>query len=312
MPSFFERVLAAPEYVVDEVTPSIVFSSTSVTMTLRGQAFANAVSHCMLVATGTIVTGTRQTFSTISCTFPTIPVGAHRIKVQFAGMGWSPASPMFDAFPSPIISSIFPTLIPRVGGTVITVSGSDFSDIGMTCQFFVGTDFFKESSVTFVSSTRVTCIPPTSSTTLSNVGLALAISPFQNVLLDSPRATFIGRKAWNLRGFSAMNASSPSLFPNADEVVLQSCSPTIGTSGAVITVTGLGFLSGLDCYFGALISSASVESSTRLQCLIPAGAVPGFTTLRLGFSWYLSAGGLPFLILGEPSSVLLFDGQTSC
>ena len=141
---------------------------------------------------------------------------------------------------SPSVASIAPTVGPAAGGTQVTIAGSNFTS-SSTVSF--GTTLV---TPTFVSSTELTAISPSGSGTVDVT-------------------------VTNSSGTSATSAADQ--FTYDPVPVVTAVSPKIGSSagGTKVVVSGSGFTAGTSVTFGGVSVQVTVNSSTSLTALSPAG-----------------------------------------
>jgi Domain of unknown function (DUF4082)/IPT/TIG domain len=141
---------------------------------------------------------------------------------------------------APTLSSISPTLGPVSGGTMVTLTGSNFAD-GATVSFGSA----GASSVTFISATELEAVSPPGS-----AGNA-------SVVVTNP---------------GGQSASLANAFIYSSGPTVTSVSPNSGSAsgGTTVTITGSGFESGAMVAFGVTAAtSVTVLSSTEIQAVTP-------------------------------------------
>jgi hypothetical protein len=155
--------------------------------------------------------------------------------------------------PAPTLTSVSPASGPTGGGTLITLTGTNFAS-GATVR--VGG--VAATSVTFVSASQVTARTP--------VGTAGA----RDVLITNPN----GQGAVRVGGFTYTTTSTA--------LTATSVSPLSGptSGGTVITVTGTGFVSGATIAIGGTAATGvTFLSSTQLRATTPAKPAGGYSVV---------------------------------
>ena len=141
-------------------------------VTISGSAF-HATCYCRF-GTAAAVTANVATSTRITCTSPALTVGQHALEISNNNVDFTTLGNEFVAYgmhaifrclcllnltfaDTETVSSIAPTAGPISGGTVVTVSGSNFKQtFGPRCKFgTAGT-----ASATFVTASVVTCVAP--------------------------------------------------------------------------------------------------------------------------------------------------------
>ncbi len=148
---------------------------------------------------------------------------------------------------NPTISSLSPTFGNPSGGTVVTITGTNFSTTGTTQVWFGSSP---ATSVTVLNSTTITVVAP-GGTLGSTV----------NVAVTNP---------------SGLSTTSVGSFQYVAGPTVSSMTPTTGNSsgGTVVTITGTGFRTGATVLIGSsfLATGVTVVSSTTITATTPAGS----------------------------------------
>jgi hypothetical protein len=156
---------------------------------------------------------------------------------------------------APTLTSVSPASGPTAGGTLITLTGTNFVS-GATVR--VGG--VAATSVTFVGASQVTARTP--------VGTAGA----RDVLITNPN----GQAAVRVGGFTYTTTSTSTAL--TAKAVSPLSGPTSG--GTVITVTGTGFVSGATIAIGGTAATGvTYLSSTQLRATTPAKAAGGYSVV---------------------------------
>ncbi len=266
---------------IASVSPNSGPAAGGTLVTITGTNFAGGATVTVGGSLATTVTVASTT--TITCVTPAGSVGPTSVTVTNPGpQATTLASGFTYMGGAPTIASIAPASGPLAGGTLVTITGTNFY-AGATVAF--GGSL--ATSVTIASSTSITCRTP-----------AGTIGPAAVVVtnLDGQSATLAS-------GFTYMGAAP----------TLASIAPTSGPSsgGTVVTLTGTNFYAGVTVTFGgSLATSVTVTGSTTITCVTSAGPVgPGnvvvtnldgqSATLANGFTYM---GPAPTLASVSPSS----------
>lgn len=147
----------------------------------------------------------------------------------------------FSYYAPPTVTGLSPTAGPLVGGTQVTITGTNFY-AGATVSF--GTN--AASNVQVTSSTSIVCnVPPTSSSSIADVIVT------------------------SLGGRSSVVPSDQYSYDPVPTVA--SVSPSSGPlgGGTQVTVSGTGFVAGASVSFGGLSATATVVSPTSISASSP-------------------------------------------
>ncbi|MFC4224962.1 IPT/TIG domain-containing protein [Lysinibacter cavernae] len=229
-----------PVTTIDSVTPNSGPEAGGQTVTILGHCFtgATAVSFGATPATAfTVVSDTEIT--------TTAPAGAGVVDVNVAGLGECGTGTMNDAFTyvapgSPIVASLAPDRGPVTGGTVVTITGTDFTGAtGATFDGAAGTAF------DVVSDTEITVTSPAH--TLGAVDVVV-----NKTALASVPQTFI------YFATTAVDEVTPGSGPES--------------GGTTVTITGTCFTGATGVFFGTTpATSFTVDSNTQITAVAPAG-----------------------------------------
>jgi len=225
--------------VISGFTPPTGPAGTVVTIsgtnlaTITGVAFA-----------GTSATGVSATASSVTATVaPGTPVGAAAVVVSDGTTTYTAAATFNVTAPIPIptITGFTPDRGPA--GTVVTLSGTDFT--GATAVRFNGT---AASSYTVTNATTITVTAPTGATT------------------GPVTVTTGGGTATSGTSFSVENAV-PTLTS------LDPATQVAGAAGFTLTATGTNFIPSSVLYFDGAALSTTYLSETQLSATVPAAAI---------------------------------------
>jgi hypothetical protein len=204
---------------------------TNATQVLFGSA--NATSFILNQDLSITATSPPQPWSTIDVRVVT-PLG---ISASWNGDG-------FTYMPTaPAVTGVSPASGPTAGGTVVTITGSNFN--GTTQVTFGGT----AASFTINSATSISAIAP-QHVNPGNVDI-MVYSPYGNSGISNPDV------------FNYVSAPAP---------ILQYITPTSGwmAGGTTVTLTGVYFTGASQVFFGSVLASGvTVVSDTRITATAP-------------------------------------------
>ena len=197
----------------------------------------------------TLTTATAVKFNGVSAAFTvvnsakitaTVAAGTTtgKITITTAG-GTATSTATFTFIPIQTITSFTPTS--GQPGTVVTITGTDFTDV--TNVKFNG---FNAAAISIVNDTTLKAIVPMSATTgpitiVTTNGSITSTTNFTVILL--PKIT--------------------------------SFTPNTGTAGTPVTITGTGFLGASTVTFNGVVAGYTVVSNTQITSLVPSGATSG-------------------------------------
>ena len=229
--------------VISRISPSSggIAGGTSATITGKNFTGATLVTFGGIAATSISIVNS----TTITCLTPTVDsAGAAGIIVTTGG-GPSGAFSSFTYIPPPVISSISQLTGSTAGGTIATITGTNFT--GATSVTFDG---LAATSLSIVNSTTITCITPAHSEGAADIIV-----------------TTVGGSSG---AFSSFTYITP---PNITSISSSSGSTLGGTSA---TITGTNFTGATSVTFGGLsATSPSVVNSTTITCITPARTTAG-------------------------------------
>jgi len=229
--------------VISRISPSSggIAGGTSATITGKNFTGATLVTFGGIAATSISIVNS----TTITCLTPTVDsAGAAGIIVTTGG-GPSGAFSSFTYIPPPVISSISQLTGSTAGGTIATITGTNFT--GATSVTFDG---LAATSLSIVNSTTITCITPAHSEGAADIIVTTEGGP------SGP--------------FSSFTYITP---PNITSISSSSGSTLGGTSA---TITGTNFTGATSVTFGGLsATSLSVVNSTTITCITPARTTAG-------------------------------------
>ncbi|KAB8066534.1 IPT/TIG domain-containing protein [Janthinobacterium violaceinigrum] len=227
--------------VVSSISPTSGPIAGGSTVTISGTNFsgATAVTFGGTAATAFNVNSATQITATA-------PAGTGTVDVRITTIGGTSATSANDQFTYvgiPVVSSISPTAGPTVGGSTVTISGTNFS--GATAVTFGGA---AAAGFTVNSATQITATAPAGAGTVD------------------VRVTTAG-------GTSAAVAADQFTYVVAPAV--SSISPTTGpaTGGSTVTISGTNFSGATAVTFGGTAATGfTINSATQITATAPAGA----------------------------------------
>ncbi|MGP4018422.1 IPT/TIG domain-containing protein [Saccharopolyspora sp. 5N708] len=264
-------VLVVP--VVTGVSPGSGPTTGGTVVTITGSAFIGATAVTFGGTSATIFNVNSNT--QITATTPARPVGAAQVRVITPG-GTSTNAVFFNyqTPPVPTVGSVSPSSGPTSGGTVVTITGTNFT--GASAVTFGGTP---ATTFTVNSSTQITATTP-----VRPAGAA-------QVVVTAPGGTSNNTVAFFYLNAPALVGLTPDMGPTA--------------GGEVVTITGTDLSGATAVTFGGTPATTfTVNSSTQITATTPArpaGAVqvvvttPGGTSNSLSYA-YLSAPTITSLV----------------
>ncbi|MBJ7519947.1 MAG: IPT/TIG domain-containing protein, partial [Solirubrobacteraceae bacterium] len=212
---------------------------TSVTITGTNLTAASAVTFGGVNATGYTVDSPTQITATA-------PAGSGTVDVRVTTAGGQSANTAADNFtyiPAPAITSIAPSTGPESGGTVVVITGTNFT--GASQVQFGATN---ATGYTVNSATQITATAP-------------AATGVQNVRVTTPSGTSPNTAAddFTFVALPTVTGLSPGQGPTA--------------GGTSVTITGTNFTGVSAVTFGGVNATGyTVDSATQITATAPAGA----------------------------------------
>jgi hypothetical protein len=232
-PGFNYTYIASPAPTTVFPTAGVTAGGDSVAITGTGLTGTTSVNFGTTPATSfTVVDDTE-----IDAITPAHLVGT--VPINITTPGGTDSSLSFSFQPAPVISSITPTSGPTTGGTVVTITGAGLIDI-------IDVNFGTTPATTFTvdSDNTVTATAP--------AGAAGASA----VTVDTTSAT-----------------SNGATFIYVAAPTLTSLSPTGGpvVGGNNVTLTGTGFATATNVFFGANPAAFTILNDTLISAVAPFG-----------------------------------------
>lgn len=233
---------AAPAPTITAVSPATGPMAGGATVTITGTGFDPAVTVDFGGAAGVVGTATA---TSITVTTPAHAPASVLITVTNPdGQSATISGGYRFLGPLPTLTVVAPATGPTIGGTSITLTGTEFAS-GAT----VTVGGRAATSVSVTSATQLTAVTPWGVTGAADVVMTNA---------DGQAVTLAG-------SFTYTQAPPPTVT---------AVSPTAGTSGGgtVVTITGTGFGNGATVRFGATAATAvTTLSATSIRATAPAG-----------------------------------------
>ncbi|MCI0341791.1 MAG: IPT/TIG domain-containing protein [Planctomycetales bacterium] len=232
-----------PTPTLTAVSPASGTTGGGTLVTLTGTNFFAGATITFGGALATSVTVTSTT--SITCLTPAGTAGAATIVVTNADGQAATLGSGYTYVTGPSISSVSPNSGPAAGGTLVTITGTNFAG-GATVT--VGGS--AATTVTVASTTTITCVTPAGAVGSASV----------TVTNPGPQATTLANGFTYLGGVPTIATVAPASGPLA--------------GGTLVTITGTNFYAGATVTFaGALATSVTVVSSTSITCRTPAGTI---------------------------------------
>ena len=251
LPATFTYVAVTAPTIIS-VSPSQGPTSGGTAITIIGTGFTGTTSVTVgfAVATFTVISSTQ-----INAVTPVGTAGAQNVVVTTpSGSATAVGAFTYTAI-APTITTVVPNSGPVSGGTLITITGTNFT--GATSVTIGGT---AATSFSVVSATQITAVTPVGTVGAKDVAVTTA----------GGTATFVG-------GF-IYYASGPSIT---------SITPNVGTTdgGTLVIITGTNLLTTTSVSFGTTLATGVVViSSTQVNAVTPANFAGGTVDVTLTFS----------------------------
>ena len=259
---------SAPAPTVSSVSPASGPTSGGTTITLTG---ANFVSGATVRVGGTAATNVVFVSATqLTARTPAVPAGARDVRITNPDGQSATRTGAFTyaSAAAPTLTAVSPASGPTAGGTVITVTGTNFA-----AGASVTVGGVASTGVTVVSSTQIRATTPAGST---------------------------GAKAVQVTNPSGLSASLANGFSYTGAAVLSitSITPASGptTGNTPVVLRGTNFTAGGNLYVslgGEPLTNLQLVSSTELRGVTPAGT-PGLKFIRFsnGNGEFLQVDGI--------------------
>lgn len=228
---------AAPT--VTSVSPTVGPLAGGATVTITGTGFLTGATVDL---GGVACTGVTVVNSTsITCTAGANVAGAVAATVTNSDTQSGSLAAAYTYQAAPTVTSASPNEGTILGGTNITITGTDF--LAGATVLIGGTAC---ASITVVNPTTITCTTPAN----SSGAVTIAVT-----------------------NTDSQSGSAATAFTYRDGPIISSISPTKGAlaGGSTLTITGTGFVTGASVMVGAFACGAvNVVSSTSITCTLPA------------------------------------------
>ena len=247
---------------IDSLTPDNSSPVLKKDLVINGTGFSADPSRFTVWLKPEAVDGKEYECNTVSSTTTTITCrlsggkkGAYRVKVHMKGVGYSlPKTTDSDLFHyRTTVTSISPTKGSLVGGTVLTIQGTNFSTVKNENQVVLGDSGLDYCIILTATPTEITC----------------RINPPKELLNDNPEIHVLGR----IQEEADCLTTCKFLFSSSETPTVSSISPTVAQTGNTITVNGTGFTASADdttvTVGGVAVANLSV-TATKLTFDMPA------------------------------------------
>eukprot|EP00698_Gefionella_okellyi_P014440 TRINITY_DN4005_c1_g1_i2.p1 TRINITY_DN4005_c1_g1~~TRINITY_DN4005_c1_g1_i2.p1 ORF type:complete len:2826 (+),score=696.32 TRINITY_DN4005_c1_g1_i2:356-8479(+) len=255
--------------VVTMLSPTNGPISGGTLVAVNGSNFINSVALACKFGVALPTAATWLSATLVRCASPASFAGFEAVEVSNNFQDFTSNNINFNFVPVATVSTLNPANGPTIGGTRVSVSGTNFLNSGVWCKvdanIVVGT---------YVSASSAVCITPPH----SNASVPLEMS--------NNNADF---------------TSSGVLFAYQPQLVITALAPQYGpvSGGTLVNVTGTSFVAPLFCKFGTHTASSAVSAtSTFAVCRSPASTVStvslelssnqqvDFTNQQVGFTYY--------------------------
>eukprot|EP00698_Gefionella_okellyi_P014432 TRINITY_DN4005_c0_g1_i5.p1 TRINITY_DN4005_c0_g1~~TRINITY_DN4005_c0_g1_i5.p1 ORF type:complete len:1114 (+),score=261.18 TRINITY_DN4005_c0_g1_i5:484-3825(+) len=202
------------------------------------------------------VSATYQSSTQVICVTPAVTsAGPVNVDVTNNNADFTGAPVVFTYFVTSVVTSLLPSFGSAAGGTIVTVSGTDFVDADMQCRF--GTAL-STPVLAFVSATRLICQTPPAS--------APGAIPLEVSINDQTFSTSLVH------------------FTYIQSALVQYILPVAGPDwgNTTVTVYGATYYRSIHlmCRFGTKLAVASAITSTEIVC-VAAAASAGTVALEI-------------------------------
>lgn len=240
--------IALPAPTLTSITPVGGDATTGGTIvTLTGSGFSNLGAGASVSIGGTVCASVNFISSnSFECQTAASAAGVGDVVFTNPDGQVATLSNSYHYLDAPTITTVSPNGGPVAGGTLISITGTNFSNHTTSPNITVGGALC--NSIFFVSSTQLDCVTPA------------GVAGSANVIVTNP---------------SSQASIAPGTFSYADGPSVSSVSPVVIASagGTTLTITGAGFVSGASVTVGgANCTGVTFVSSTSLTCTAPAGA----------------------------------------
>jgi len=266
---------------VTAISPAAGPSTGGTSVTISGTGFATGA----VVYFGTTPSPSVSVTSATSIT-ATSPSGSGTVDVTVSGSGVMSATNSADMFafaPPPTVSGVSPSAGPTGGGTVVTISGTNFAS-GAAVAFGTAPG----TNVVVSSSTSISATSPAGSPGSVDIVVTLPVA-------------------------GSSTTSTADQFAYDAPPTVSATSPNAGpvSGGTAVTITGTNFVTGSSVSFGGVASPAvTVTSSTSITATSPpmssasvvdvAVTTPGGTSASSSSDQF--AYGPPSVLVVSPTS----------
>ena len=242
----------SPLPTITDISPSsgTILGGTAVTITGTNFASVQSVTFGGF-ACGTVVVVSTQT---ITCVTPAHVAGTVEVIVTtLAGSNATGTTANDYVYTGgPTITSLSPDTGQASGNTIVTITGTNFTQTGMTVKFDTTTAIF-----TFIDTTTIAAVAPAHSAGTVDV-----------------RVTTAG-------GTSPNTAADDYTYTGVSVPVVNLLSPASGPVGTTVTIAGSGFTGATLVTFGGVAATYTVNNDAQITASVPAGTPAGTVDVRV-------------------------------
>jgi hypothetical protein len=238
----FTYVAAAPPTIVTAISPNSGSTAGGTIITITGTNLQNATA--VKFGTTAVTRFAGNTGNQIVVTSPAGVAGVVDVTVvASSGTSATSTADHFTYVVVPTVKAVSPTSDSAAGGTTVTITGTDFTDV--TAVKFGDT---AATAFTIHSDTQITAISPAGT---GMVDVTVTAATGSSLALPTDQFSYIGALA--VTGIS----------PSSQRV----------TGGVEVTITGAGFTGATAVNFGHTAAMRfTVASDTQIVAMVPAGA----------------------------------------
>ena len=238
---------------VTTVTANTGTTSGGTSISIAGTGFLPNATVSLGGTAATQVTVVSTT--TITATTPAHSAGAVAVTVtNYDGLaGTNGTGFTYKANAAPTVASIAPATGPLIGGTSVTITGTNFQT-GATVRF--GNGYSMETTI--AGTTAILAVTPAA---------AAGVAPIVVTNPDGQAAVLASGFTYSANPAPAVTAVAPNTGPS--------------TGGTMVTITGTGFATGATVLFGAFSAQYASVNATSITVMAPnnvVGAIPIIVT----------------------------------
>ena len=252
------------------INPNSGPTTGGTSITITGTGFEDGAT--LSIGSGTAASVNVINDTTITAVTPSGTAGAVDVVVTTSG-GSGTLAGGYTYVAAPTVTGISPGSGPASGGTIVTITGTNFT--GATVVHFGSTS----ATPTVNSDTQITVTSPAGSGTV-------------DVTVTTP-------------GGTSATSSADQFTYNVAAPTVTSVTPSSGplAGGTSITITGTGFVSGASVTIGGTTAASSFVSSTSLTATTPSGTAGAKSVVVTNPDTQTSNTNITFTYMASPPSV---------